>query len=75
MRPAVMAGKVWGGSCTERGARTQQIPVSLLTTCQQRNHPAQAVLLGLLRSPDPRSLDITPADLPPPRMPAARLEI
>jgi transposase len=67
LRPAVVARKVWGGSRTERGARTQQILVSLLATCRQRNHPAQAVLIGLLCSPEPRSLKLSAADLPPPR--------
>jgi hypothetical protein len=70
--PAVVARKVWGGSRTERRARTQQILASLLATCHQRNHPTQAALIGLLCSAELRPLDLTAADLPPPRLPPAR---
>jgi transposase len=72
LRPAVVARKVWGGSRTEQGAKTQQILVSLLATCRQQNHPAQAPLVSLLCSPQPRSLDLSAADLPPPRRHATR---
>lgn len=72
LRPAVVAGRVWGGSRTERGAQTPQILVSLLATCGQRNHPVQTALIGLLCSPQPRSLDLSAADLPPPLRQAAR---
>lgn len=74
LRPAVVARKVWGGSRTEQGAQTQQILASLLATCRQRNHPIQAALIGLLCSPEPRSLDFSAADLPPPRRHAVRCQ-
>lgn len=72
LRPAVVARKVWGGSRTERGAQTQQILVSLLATCRQRNHPAQAALIGLLCSPQPLTLELSLADRPPPHRRAVR---
>lgn len=74
LRPAVVAHKVWGGNRTERGAQTQQILVSLLATCRQRNHPVQAVLIRLLCSPQPLSLDLTVADRPPPRRRTVRCQ-
>lgn len=71
IRPAVVTRKVWGGSRTERGAQTQQILVSLLATCRQRNRPVQAALIRLLCSPELRSLDLCTADRPPPHKHAA----
>jgi len=70
----VVARKVWGGNRTPRGAHTQEILVSLLATCRQQHHCAQTVLIGLLCSPEPQKLDLTAADLPPPRLPAIRAD-
>jgi transposase len=74
IRPAVVARKVWGGNRTPRGAHTQEILVSLLATCRQQHHSAQTVLIALLCSPEPQKLDLTAADLPPPRLPAIRAD-
>lgn len=72
IRPAVVARKVWGGNRTPVGAHTQEILTSVLQTCRQKNHSAQAVLIELLCSPQPQRLDLTAADLPPPRLPLVR---
>src|SRR5207247_6347909 len=36
LRPAVVARKTWGGNRTENGAKTQQMLISILTTCRQQ---------------------------------------
>lgn len=72
IRPAVVARKVWGGNRTPVGAHTQEILPSVLQTCHQKNHSAQAVLIELLCSPEPQKLELTAADLPPPRLPLVR---
>jgi len=73
IRPAVVTRKVWGGNRTPRGAHTQEILVSVLRTCYQQGRPSQPVLIELLCSPTPKQLNLI-ADLPPPRLPAARRE-
>ena len=60
IRWMVIARKVWGGNRTWAGARTQQIPVSLLRTSWQQDKDPFARLVLLLRSPDPPILDIVP---------------
>jgi len=70
--PGLLPAKVWGGNRTPRGAHTQEVLVSLLATCRQQHHSAPTVLIGLLCSPEPHKLDLTAADLPPPRLPVIR---
>ncbi len=65
LRPAVIARKTWGGNRTHNGARAQQILASILRTCRQQGKDAFSRLIGLLRSPSPKVLDIVPAALSP----------
>jgi hypothetical protein len=46
LRGLVIARKVWGGSRTARGARTQSVLMSVLRTCRQQE---QAALRHLIR--------------------------
>ena len=58
IRPMVVARKVWGGNRTARGAQTQSILVSLLQTCRQPLQPASPLIQSLLRSSQPKVLDL-----------------
>ena len=49
IRGMVIARKVWGGSRTREGARTQQILVSVRRTCRQQGKDAFERILLLLR--------------------------
>ncbi len=60
IRGMVIARKVWGGSRTWEGARTQQILVSVLRTCWQQGKDAFARMVLLLRAPQAVTLDIVP---------------
>ncbi len=60
IRGMVIARKVWGGSRTWEGARTQQILVSVLRTCWQQGKDAFGRILSLLRTPQTVILDIVP---------------
>jgi transposase len=60
IRGMVIARKVWGGSRTWEGARTQQILVSVLRTCWQQGKDAFGRILLLLRAPQRVILDIVP---------------
>ena len=60
LRPAVVARKTWGGNRTENGAKTQQILISLLTTCRQQGKDSFARIAKLLFSPTPIVLDLVP---------------
>ena len=64
IRPAVVARKVWGGNRTENGARTQQILMSAFRTCYQQGKDIFSRLVALLRSPQPKILDILPPSPP-----------
>jgi transposase len=64
IRPAVVARKVCGGSCTARGAETQQILASVLRTLDQRGLDPTDVLTPLLQARQPI---VAPALLPPAR--------
>jgi hypothetical protein len=66
LRPAVVAGKVWGGNRTWNGARTQEILMSVLRTCSQQGKDAFASLVRLLRFPGVTLLEIVPTANPPP---------
>ena len=57
IRPMVVARKVWGNR-TARGAQTQSILVSLLQTCRQPLQPASPLIQSLLRSSQPKVLDL-----------------
>jgi transposase len=60
MRGMVIARKVWGGSRTWQGARTQQVLVSVLRTCWQQGKDAFSRMVCLLRAPQTLTLDIVP---------------
>jgi transposase len=60
IRGMVIARKVWGGSRTWEGARTQQILVSVLRTCWQQGKDAFTRGVRLLRAPRTVLLDIVP---------------
>ena len=60
LRPAVIARKTWGGSRTENGAKTQQILISILTTCRQQGKDSFDRIAELFLSPTPMVLDLVP---------------
>jgi len=66
IRPAVVARKVWGGNRTWRGARTQQILMSVMRTGSQQGEDAFALLVAMLRFPGRKILEIVPAAHSPP---------
>jgi transposase len=53
IRPAVVNRKVSGGNRSRHGADTQQILASVVTTARLRRLDARAVLVDLLRAPQP----------------------
>jgi transposase len=63
VRPAVVTRKVCGGNRSARGAATQQILATLLRTAQQRHLDAHALIVSLLRAPQP----MVPLELQEPR--------
>jgi transposase len=60
LRPAVVARKTWGGNRTENGAKTQQILISVLTTCHQQGKDSFDRITKLFFSPTPMVLDLIP---------------
>jgi len=60
LRPAVVARKTWGGNRTESGAKTQQILISILTTCRQQGKDSFDRIIELFRSPVPIVIDLMP---------------
>jgi hypothetical protein len=62
MRLLVVIRKNWGGNRTEDGARAQAILTSVLRTAQQQDKDAFQLLVDLLRSPQPKLVDIVPPE-------------
>jgi transposase len=60
LRPAVVARKTWGGNRTENGANTQQILISIITTCRQQGKDSFERIAKLFLSPTPMVLDLVP---------------
>lgn len=60
IRGMVIARKVWGGSRTWQGARTQQVLATVLRTCWQQGKDAFTRGVRLLRAPRGVILDIVP---------------
>jgi hypothetical protein len=60
MRLLVVIRKNWGGNRTENGARAQAVLTSVLCTARQQDKDAFTLLCDLLRSPEPKLLDILP---------------
>jgi len=61
MRALVVIRKNWGGNRTENGARAQAVLTSVLCTARQQDQDVFALLTDLLRSPQPKLLDLLPA--------------
>lgn len=60
MRLLVVLRKNWGGNRTENGARAQAVLTSILCTAKQQDKDVFELLTDLLRSPQPKLLDILP---------------
>lgn len=60
LRRVVIARKVWGGNRTWNGARTHETLASVLASCQQQGQDVFARIVGLLRSPVAKILDMVP---------------
>jgi transposase len=60
MRLLVVIRKNWGGNRTENGARAQAVLTSVLCTARQQDKDVFELLTDLLRSPQPKLLDILP---------------
>ena len=60
MRLLVVIRKNWGGNRTENGARAQAVLTSVLCTARQQDQDVFALLTDLLRSRQPKLLDILP---------------
>jgi transposase len=66
MRILVVIRKTWGGNRTENGARAQAILTSVLCTARQQDKDIFHLLVDLLRSQQPKLLDILPSGVPSP---------
>jgi len=62
MRMLVVMRKNWGGNRTENGARAQAILTSVLCTARQQDQDVFELLTDLLRSRQPKLLDMLPAE-------------
>jgi transposase len=63
MRILVMIRKNWGGNRTENGARAQAILSSVLCTARQQDKDVFQLLVDLLRSREPKLVDILPPEI------------
>jgi hypothetical protein len=64
MRLLVVIRKNWGGNRTENGSRAQAVLTSVLCTARQQDKDAFELLTDLLRSPQPKLLDLLPKMVP-----------
>ena len=64
MRLLVVIRKNWGGNRTGNGARTQAVLTSILCTARQQGQDVFELLTDLLRSPQPKLLDLVPRVVP-----------
>ncbi len=62
MRMLVVMRKNWGGNRTANGAQVQSILTSVLCTARQQDKDVFELLVDLLRSREPKLLDILPAE-------------
>jgi hypothetical protein len=60
MRLLVVIRKNWGGNRTENGARAQAVLTSILCTARQQDKDVFELFTDLLRSPQPKLLDLIP---------------
>ena len=63
MRILVMIRKNWGGNRTVKGARTQAVLTSILCTAKQQDKDVFGLLVDLLRSAEPKLLDLLPKEV------------
>jgi transposase len=63
MRILVMIRKNWGGNRTEQGARVQAVLTSILCTAKQQDKDVFALLVDLLRSAEPKLIDLLPTEI------------
>ena len=63
MRTLVVIRKNWGGNRTGKGARAQAVLTSVLCTARQQDQDVFELLTDLLRSRQPKLLDILPAEV------------
>jgi transposase len=63
MRILVMIRKNWGGNRTWKGARTQAVLTSILCTAKQQDKDVFGLLVDLLRSAEPKLLDLLPTEV------------
>jgi len=63
MRTLVVIRKNWGGNRTGKGARAQAVLTSVLCTARQQDKDVFDLLTDLLRSRQPKLLDILPAEV------------
>ena len=62
MRMLVVIRKNWGGNRTENGARAQAVLTSVLCTARQQDKDVFELLVDLMRSRQPKLLDILPTE-------------
>jgi hypothetical protein len=62
MRMLVVIRKNWGGNRTANGAQVQAVLTSVLCTARQQDQDAFELLVDLLRSPEPKLLNLLPAE-------------
>ncbi len=62
MRMLVVIRKNWGGNRSENGARAQAVLTSVLCTARQQDKDVFGLLVDLLRSRQPKLLDILPGE-------------
>jgi transposase len=62
MRMLVVIRKNWGGNRTANGAQVQSILTSVLCTARQQDKEVFELLVELLRSREPKLLDLLPAE-------------
>jgi transposase len=53
LRPAIVNRKSWGGNRTPKGARTQQITMSVIRTARQQNIDPVVLMVRAQRSRQP----------------------
>ncbi len=72
LRPAIVNRKSWGGNRTHRGARTQQVTMSVIRTARQQNIDPVELMTAAQRSRQPTASELItlPARASPPALAA-----
>jgi len=58
LRPAIVNRKSWGGNRTSKGARTQQITMSVIRTARQQGIDSVELMTGAQRSRQPTASEL-----------------